>query len=74
MVASTEGHVDIVRMLIDANAQVNKQDEVCSSVHHKNYILCFGIRICNRYAKCISLNRMALLLFTWLLKKEGLMW
>ena len=28
MVASIEGHVDIVRMLIDADAQVNKQDEV----------------------------------------------
>ena len=33
MVASFEGHVDTVRMLIEANAEVNKQDEVCYSYH-----------------------------------------
>ena len=29
MTASFEGHVDIVRILIEAKAQVNTQDEVC---------------------------------------------
>ena len=29
MTASFEGHVDIVRILMDANAHVNTQDEVC---------------------------------------------
>ena len=33
MVASFEGHVDIVRMLIDAKAQVNIQEEVHVHVH-----------------------------------------
>ena len=28
MIASFEGHVDIVRMIIEANAQVNTQEEV----------------------------------------------
>ena len=35
MVASFEGHVDIVKMLIEARAQVNMQDEVCCSCHQK---------------------------------------
>ena len=30
MTASSEGHVDIVRILIEANAQLNTQDEVYS--------------------------------------------
>ena len=38
MTASFEGHVDIVRILIKAKAQVNIQDEVCcyyhTHVHH----------------------------------------
>ena len=37
MTASFEGHVDIVRILIEAQAQVNTQKEVCcyKITHHK---------------------------------------
>ena len=38
MVASFEGHDDIVRMLIEAKARINIQDEVCCS--DKLKILC----------------------------------
>ena len=31
MTASYEGHVDIVRILIEAKAQINMQEEVCCS-------------------------------------------
>ena len=31
MTASIEGHVDIVRLLIEAKAEVNTQEEVCCS-------------------------------------------
>ena len=51
MVASVEGHVDIVRMLIEANAQVNEQDEVCNSIHQKmahNHILCYSMTISSK--------------------------
>ena len=37
MIASFHGHVDIIRMLIDANAQVNTQKEVCCSYHQKTH-------------------------------------
>ena len=39
MTASFHGHVDIVRMLIEAKAQVNTQEEVhvCCSYHQKTY-------------------------------------
>ena len=33
MKASRKGHVDIVRILIDAKAQVNTQEEVCCYYH-----------------------------------------
>ena len=37
MRASLEGHVDIVKILIEAQAQVNTQSEVCCyKVTHKN--------------------------------------
>ena len=37
MAASFHGHVDIVRMLIEAKAQVNTQEEVCCSYHQKTH-------------------------------------
>ena len=37
MTASIHGHVDIVRMLIEAKAQINTQEEVCCSYHQKTY-------------------------------------
>ena len=33
MTASHEGHVDIVRVLIDAKAHVNTWEEVCCNYH-----------------------------------------
>ena len=33
MAASFKGHVNIVRLLIEAKAQINIQDEVCYSYH-----------------------------------------
>ena len=40
MKASRKGHVDIVRILIDAKAQVNTQEEVCCYYHTpKNYFI-----------------------------------
>ena len=35
MAASLGGHVDIVRILIEAKAQINTQREVCCSYHQK---------------------------------------
>ena len=35
MTASFNGHVDIVRILIDAKAQINTQEEVCYSHNQK---------------------------------------
>ena len=35
MTASFEGHIDIVRILIEAKAQINTQEEVCCSYHQK---------------------------------------
>ena len=37
MVASFEGHTDIVQTLIEAKAEINTQKEVCCSYHHKTY-------------------------------------
>ena len=37
MTASFEGHVDIVRILIEAKAQINAQEEVCCSYHQKTH-------------------------------------
>ena len=37
MAASIHGYVDIVRMLIEAKAQVNTQKEVCCSYHQKTH-------------------------------------
>lgn len=38
MAASFEGHVDIVRMLIDANVKIDMQEEVCHVYHRKRHI------------------------------------
>ena len=40
MTASFNGHVDIVRILIEAQAQVNTQKEVCcyKRIHHEKYV------------------------------------
>ena len=37
MVASFEGHVDVVKVLTEANAQVNTQNEVCSYIPKKTH-------------------------------------
>ena len=37
MKASFHGHVDIVRILIEAKAQINTQKEVCCSYHQKTH-------------------------------------
>ena len=37
MEASIHGAVDIVKMLIEAKAQVNTQEEVCCSYHQKTH-------------------------------------
>ena len=37
MTASFEGHVDIVRILIEAKAQINTQNKVCCSYHQKTH-------------------------------------
>ena len=34
MTASFRGHVDIVKMLIEAKARVNTQDKVCYNITH----------------------------------------
>ena len=39
MTASCNGHVDIVRILIDAQAQVNTQSEVCCYIIKKNMLV-----------------------------------
>ena len=63
MTASFEGHVDVVRILIEANSQVNTQKEVCC-YHHK--------KLCTFVTHFV--HRMAGLLFTWQLKKAKLTW
>ena len=37
MTASFEGHVEIVRILIEAKAHINSQNEVCCSYHQKTH-------------------------------------
>ena len=37
MVASFEGHTDIVQTLIEAKAEINTQEEVCCSYHQKTH-------------------------------------
>ena len=42
MTASFEGHVDIVRMFIEAKAQINTQDEVYTCMlyfYHQHFII-----------------------------------
>ena len=37
MAASFEGHTDVVQTLIEAEAQINTQNEVCCSYHQKTH-------------------------------------
>ena len=37
MVASCNGHTDIVQILIEAKAEINTQKEVCYSYHQKTH-------------------------------------
>ena len=37
MAASSEGHTDVVQTLIEAEAQINTQEEVCCSYHQKTH-------------------------------------
>ena len=37
MTASSEGHTDVVQTLIEAEAQINTQEEVCCSYHQKTH-------------------------------------
>lgn len=39
MTASFNGHVDTVRMLIEARAQIDAQEEVCYSYHMRMYYI-----------------------------------
>ena len=41
MIASCGGHVNIVRLLLEAKAQVNTQEKVCSYTWH--YTICTRI-------------------------------
>ena len=75
MAASIHGHVDIVKMLIEAKqAQVNTQEEVCCPYHQKTHstIITPSV-IVPALVICVSVHRMVLLLFTWQLRKEKLM-
>ena len=66
MTASFEGHVDIVRILINADAEIDTQDEVCSLSHTAHIFIKFS-------KLTVSVHRLAGLLFTWQLKKIKLM-
>ena len=75
MGASFHGHVDIMRMLIEAKAQVNTQEEVCCFYHQKIYCTTIvSSIISNLVVLCVSVHREAGLLFTWQLRKEKVMW
>ena len=71
MIASFHGHVDIVKMLIEAKAQINTQDEVYCSYHLNTYYTTNVIS--NLAVLYVTVHRMAGLLFTWQLVKEKLM-
>ena len=44
-VASDEGHFDIVRILIEAKAQVNTQAKVCCSYHSQHNIFSYKMKM-----------------------------
>ena len=76
MTASFGGHVDTVRILIEAKAEVNIQNKVlclyvyCTvcSVQHLYRSAMYSMSVCG----CV--RRMAGLLSTWQLMKANLMW
>ena len=52
MAASSEGHVDIIKMLIEAKAHVNKQDEVRHIHYQKTHCTASYHRVpCYMYSK-----------------------
>ena len=53
MVASLNGHADVVQTLIEAKAQINTQEEVCCSYHQKTYCTIHHHTQCH----CISYTR-----------------
>ena len=40
MIASFQGHADIVRILIEAKAQINTQEAVCYTMHYHTQCHC----------------------------------
>ena len=67
MRASVAGHVDIVKILIGAKADINKQDKVSThcTTHCHNVVALLS---------SVTVYRWAGLLFNWQLKKAKLMW
>ena len=65
MIASFEGHTDVVQTLIEAKAQINAQEEVWCSYHQKTHCtthsavqpLCYnGINMMAYWGHSFSLN------------------
>ena len=78
MTASSKGHVDIVRILIEAKAHVDTQEEVHAPYIPIKHTVQLSIIHCVSEALlgelCVSVHRMAGLLFIWQLKKAKRMW
>ena len=75
MAASCEGHVDIVRILIEAKAQIDIQNEVrCPILQKTHYVHNCVCSYVTTYMKRVILPRKVRLLFTWQLKEAKLMW
>ena len=68
MKASFEGHVDIVRLLIEAKAQLNRQTEKVIVIYTESHAVFTNI------LDCVSVHSMASLLFLQLLRRAGLLW
>ena len=81
MAAAFHGSGNIVKLLIEARAGVNTKDEVCSYILQKIHytanqhcvVLLYNPVILGDLTMC-SLYRMGILLFTWQLRKDTLMW
>ena len=81
--ASFQGHVDIVRILIEAKAQIHTQQEVATLyIYHQNTHYMHNYHntkipiavLLDRGADWFCLYSVAGLLFIWQLKKAKLMW
>ena len=75
MTTALHGHVDIVRMLIEAKANINAQEVVCYSCS-PIYTVSWALTVCMATVcgvpLCNFARRMVQLLFTWQLKKVKL--